>query len=75
MKAVVIKPFLGVKDGEVYPKEIQPGEVVEGDLAVNAIQAGWAKEEGSTKAFDSAPQNKTLTKKIMSFFNNDTSED
>lgn len=44
--AVVIKPFRGVPDGEVYPKQFVAGDVVVGDLASVALEEGWAEPEG-----------------------------
>lgn len=43
MRATCIKAFPGVPDGAYYPKEIQPGDVIEGSLAAAAVKAGWAE--------------------------------
>lgn len=53
--AKVIKEFLGVKDGDVYPTEHKVGDDVTGDLAALAVREKWAVEEKSLKA---APENK-----------------
>ena len=42
MKAKVVKPFEGVRDGELYPRRFEVADVVEGDLARVAIAEGWA---------------------------------
>jgi hypothetical protein len=38
----VIKPFLGVPDGEIYPVEFNIDDMVSGDLAKVAVNEGWA---------------------------------
>lgn len=43
MKAKVVKPFAGVRDGELYPRRFEVADVVEGDLARVAIGEGWAE--------------------------------
>ena len=43
MKAKVIKPFRGVKDGEIMPIDFAVGDEVEGDLAQVALDKKWAK--------------------------------
>lgn len=66
MRAIVVSPFKGVKDGEVYPRSWKPGEIVEGDLAASALAEGHAalerQERAATasenKAVAAAPQNK-----------------
>ncbi|QQR69109.1 MAG: hypothetical protein IPI58_09880 [Alphaproteobacteria bacterium] len=45
MKATVQKPFKGVPDGQVHPRDFVFGEIVEGDLALVAIQEDWALSE------------------------------
>lgn len=41
--AVVVKPFAGVPDGLIYPRDFVEGDTVEGDLAVVALREGWAE--------------------------------
>jgi hypothetical protein len=50
MKAVVTKPFPGVRDGEVHPVHHAEGDIVEGDLAKVAIDNGWAVDENDDGA-------------------------
>ena len=38
----VIKSFLGVPDGEIYPVEFKIDDLVTGDLAKVAVKEGWA---------------------------------
>lgn len=42
-KARVIKSFVGVPDGRVYPHEYHEGDVIEGDLAAIALREKWAE--------------------------------
>lgn len=57
MKAKVTKSFAGVPDGEIYPREIQKGEIVAGELAAIAVREGWAKKvEGDEPPAPPAPQ-------------------
>jgi hypothetical protein len=61
--ATVTAAFLGVPDGEVYPKAFEPGSEVTGDLAAVAVREGWAVEEKGArppenKARKTAPENK-----------------
>lgn len=44
MRAKVIKAFPGVMDGAIHPRQIEVGEIIEGDLARVAIDEKWAKE-------------------------------
>lgn len=43
--AVVVKPFAGVPDGLVYPREFAEGDVVLGELAEIALREGWAERK------------------------------
>jgi hypothetical protein len=52
MKAIVQVPFRGVPDGEHHVRELQPEEVIEGDLARVAIEEGWAIPEGTRSPLD-----------------------
>jgi hypothetical protein len=45
MQAKVVKAFTGVKDGDVHPVRFNPDDVVEGKLAVVAVEQGWATAE------------------------------
>ncbi len=63
--AKVIQAFLGVPDGEIMPKEFNPGDEVAGDLASVALREGWAEDGESksvkpaeNKARKAAPENK-----------------
>lgn len=42
--AKVTEAFDGVPDGSIYPRRFKVGEPVFGDLAVVAINNGWAEE-------------------------------
>ncbi|WP_157094166.1 hypothetical protein [Brucella pseudogrignonensis] len=42
MEARVTKLFYGLPDGDVYPREIEVGEIVTGDLAKVALAEDWA---------------------------------
>lgn len=55
MRATVTVAFKGVPDKEVYPKAYAPGDVVEGDLAREAIAGGFATE-GDVVAPQPAPK-------------------
>lgn len=48
--AKVVEAFFGVPDGEVYPRDFAPGDMVHGDLAAVALREGWAKPVKSGKA-------------------------
>ncbi len=66
--AKVTTEFMGAKDGEVYPTQFKPGDIVEGDLAAVAVREGWAEEDPgqeekklnppANKAVKGAPENK-----------------
>lgn len=56
MKTIVTTPFLGVPDGQVHPIEFAPGDEVHGELAAEAVAAGWAAPEN--KGVPKAPRNK-----------------
>ena len=45
MKAKVIKPFRGAKDGEHHPVDFKVGDIVEGKLAAVAVAEKWAEAE------------------------------
>ncbi len=45
MKAKVIKPFRGARDGEHHPVDFKIGDVVEGKLAAVAVAEKWAEAE------------------------------
>ncbi|MGH6773114.1 hypothetical protein [Brucella tritici] len=47
MKAIVVKAFPGVPDGEVHVRDFKLRDVVEGKLAGVAIAQGWAVPEGT----------------------------
>lgn len=46
MKAIVVKAFPGVPDGEIHVREFKVNDFVEGKLAGVAITQGWAVPEG-----------------------------
>ena len=56
--AKVIKDFLGVKDGDVYPTEFKVDDDVQGELATLAIKEKWAVADRATKSIEAAPENK-----------------
>lgn len=58
MRAIVTKPFKGCKDGELHPVDLAEGDAIEGDLAKEAINAGWAEEEAEDGEPKKAPKNK-----------------
>ena len=43
MKA--IKPFKGVKDGEIYPTEFKPGDDIPPELEAAAIELGAVEQQ------------------------------
>ncbi|MCX5581329.1 hypothetical protein [Kaistia terrae] len=43
ISAIVVSPFKGVRDGEIYPRDIEVGDTVVGDLAVSALRDGMAE--------------------------------
>jgi hypothetical protein len=49
-QAKMIKTIKAVPDGEVYPREYKPGEIITGEIARVAVDHGWAIVE--TKAMD-----------------------
>lgn len=44
LRAIVKKPFPGVLDGEVLPREFAKGAEISGELACTAIKHGYATE-------------------------------
>lgn len=50
MTIKVTKPFKGVPDGEVHPRQFNPGDVVTGALAQVALDEKWAKDTSRDKA-------------------------
>lgn len=57
MKAKVVKAFKGVPEGQVYPISFSEGDVIEGSLALSAVNSGKAKmikEAPSNKMLDGA---------------------
>lgn len=63
MKAKAIKPFPGVRDGQVYPAEIAVGDVIEGDLAAVAVAGGLAEAIADEGEPGVAPKAKKAKKK------------
>jgi hypothetical protein len=57
MRAIVKIPFRGAPDGEPYPKQFQPGDLVEGELGAVAVAEGWAAPESSAPRAPLAPSN------------------
>lgn len=58
MLAKCIESFSGVEDGKVYPRLFNPGEIIEGDLAREAIVGKWAVLHGDkVVVLDKAPVN------------------
>lgn len=49
MRATVTTAFPGVEDGKIYPRDIAEGEIISGDLAAAAVEAGWAEEIDEAK--------------------------
>jgi hypothetical protein len=41
-QAKMIKTIRAVPDGEVYPREYKPGDIIQGDIALVAVEHGWA---------------------------------
>lgn len=59
MKAIVIKKFEGVPDGEVYAKTHNPGKQIDGNLARAMVQAGlarWRDDEGDQSVKKTKPK-------------------
>lgn len=42
--AIVVRPFKGVRDGDVYPTEFEKGDMITGALAATMVAAGYARE-------------------------------
>lgn len=58
--ARVTTAFRGVRDGEVHPRQWQPGDEIFGDLAREAVRGGQARQIGvtlETKEADPIPDN------------------
>lgn len=55
MRAIVTKPFRGCKDGELHPVDLAEGDIVEGDLAKEAVIAGWAEDAGGKAPKEKKP--------------------
>lgn len=55
MTIKVIKPFKGVPDGEVHPRQFNPGDIVSGSLAAVALAQKWAKDMSKAKAEETPP--------------------
>jgi hypothetical protein len=55
MTIKVIKPFKGVPDGEVHPRQFNPGDIVSGSLAAVALAEKWAKDMSKAKAEETPP--------------------
>lgn len=49
LRACVTSSFRGVRDGEVYPVQLEPGQIISGDLAASAIQSGHAVPDGDQR--------------------------
>lgn len=58
MKAKVVKPFAGVPDGAVYPRNFAIGDELEGELAKVAIANDWATELAAELELAPAPSPK-----------------
>lgn len=52
MRAKVTKVFQGRPDGDALARSITPGEIIGGELAVVAVEQGWAE---TIDAASSAP--------------------
>lgn len=57
-KAIVLKTFSGVIDGNVHPVMHNPGDEIAGELAASAVAAGLAEEVGDEPAPEAAPLDK-----------------
>lgn len=58
MKAIVVIPFVGAPDGEIYPKEFADGDIVTGKLAEVAVAEGWAEEAQAEQAEEAQAKSK-----------------
>lgn len=59
MKATVIRPFKGCRDGERKVRRFKPGEEIEGDLARAMIADGKAKSAApNNRALRGAPEDR-----------------
>ena len=47
LRARVLRPVKGCRDGEVHPVQLREGDEVTGDLARELIRAGYAKQIGA----------------------------
>lgn len=50
MRAIVTKEFKGKGDHDATERYFVEGEIVYGDLAVTAVEAGYAEEDGGGSA-------------------------
>lgn len=53
-RAVALRAFEAVADGEIYPRSFVAGDRLTGALADDAIRYGWAEAPGDVEAFDAA---------------------
>lgn len=53
-QAKMIKTIRAVPDGEVYPREYKPGDIIQGEIALVAVEHGWAVPQHQ------APNNKAM---------------
>ena len=59
MRAIAIKRFLGVQDGEVMPTVFEEGQEITGDLAKRSVRDNLAREiVPETAAHAAAPESK-----------------
>ncbi len=60
LRARVIRPFRGVRDGRPYPERLALGEIITGDLARVALENAWAEPLAApeAQAFVAAPESK-----------------
>lgn len=61
IRAAVIVPFRGVVDGEIYPRNFVPGDIVAGSLAVSAIGSGKAQAINQSTLENKADTSKKAT--------------
>jgi hypothetical protein len=54
MQAMVTQAFRGCRDGDPRVVEFRPGDTVEGDLAREAVAAGWAEVKATPRAMPAA---------------------
>lgn len=49
---ICTRAFKGVPEDEVYPRQFKPGDELTGQLAITALEAGWAVERKALESYE-----------------------